>query len=93
MDKIVHFIKDKMNKTMNKLYLKIFNKNQRNEIKFGLLENIDVKCYAKHYFNEKQMREIRYGLEEGLNVESYAKKQYNSNQMRQIRLSLENYKQ
>lgn len=84
-DSIINYIKN----FKKQIYLIIFNENQIKEMKLGLVENLDVKCYAKKYFDEYQMREIRYGLEEGLDVKCYAKKCYNSEEMRIIRLNLD----
>ena len=39
-----------------------FTKYQKEQIKAGLKENIDVSIYAKPEFNEYQMFEIRVGL-------------------------------
>lgn len=89
MDKVIAFVISNKNRLINQLYMRIFSERQIREIRLGLVEDLDVKCYAKSYFDERQMREIRYGLEEGLDVRSYAKRDYDSNKMRKIRLDLE----
>ena len=39
-----------------------FNKNQKEEIRKGLEDNLDVSIYAKTEFSANQMRQIRLGL-------------------------------
>ena len=39
-----------------------FNLNEKEEINWGLEDNLDVSIYAKKEFNWKQMSQIRFGL-------------------------------
>lgn len=55
----------------NLLKTNIFNSKQKEQIRLGLEEGLDVSIYAKQDFTEDQMREIRNGLEENLNVIPY----------------------
>ena len=79
-----------MNKIYNNLNIdnlmkteefKDFNREQKEEIRNGLLKGLDVSIYAKKEFDEYQMREIRYGLEDSLNVSVYAKPELDSKEM------------
>ena len=65
-----------------------FNYRQRQEIKTGLKENIDVSKYANPKYDWEQMREIRWGLEANLDVSIYAKPEISDEQMEQIREKL-----
>ena len=87
-----------MNKIYNNLNIdnlmkteefKDFNREQKEEIRTGLLNGLDVSIYAKKEFDEYQMREIRYGLEDNLDVSVYAKSEFDYNQMFEIRKGLE----
>ena len=79
-----------MNKIYNNLNIdnlmkteeyKDFNREQKEEIRLGLVKGLDVSIYAKKEFDEFQMREIRYGLEDSLNVSVYAKPELDSKEM------------
>ena len=65
-----------------------FDKDQIDEIKKGIKNNIDVTKYADPQFNFDQMQEIRLGLEEGLDVSKYADSNFDSRQMNQIKTGL-----
>ena len=52
-----------------------FNKEQLNQMLWGLEDNLDVSLYAKTIFNSRQMFEIRIGLREKLDVSKYGSKQ------------------
>ena len=65
-----------------------FNKEQLNQMLWGLEDNLDVSLYAKPEFNEYQMLQVRLGLEENLDVSIYAKEEFNVWQMEEIRLKL-----
>ena len=43
-------------------WIKQFNKEQQEEINYGLKENLEVSWYAKPEFSSQQMREILWGL-------------------------------
>ena len=69
-----------------------FDKDQQEEIKWGLEANLDVFVYAKPEFNGPQMSEIREGLEDDLDVSIYAKKYFTWIQMFEIRCGLKENK-
>ena len=58
------------------------------EIRVGLLYQVDVSIYAKPFFSNYQMEEIRLGLEDNLDVSLYATSDFNWKQMKQIREEL-----
>ena len=58
-----------------------FNLNEKEEINWGLEDNLDVSIYAKKEFNWKQMSQIRFGLRDDLNVSLYANPEFDGEQM------------
>ena len=87
-----------MNKENNNLTIKNlvktewfnqFDKNQQEEIRLGLENNLNVSIYAKKVFNPIQMEQIRLGLEKNLDVSFYAKTDFDWEEMELIRLALE----
>ena len=61
-----------MNKEQEKIYKELilkykFTNRQKEEIKLGLEQNLDVSLYSNPEFTHDQMEEIRLGLEKGLN--------------------------
>ena len=44
-----------------------FNDEQKEQIKLGLENNVDVSIYTNPKFDWKQMKQIRLELEKGLN--------------------------
>ena len=88
-----------MNKIYNNLNIdnlmkteefKDFNREQKEEIRNGLLKGLDVSIYAKKEFDEYQMREIRLGLLNKVDVLIYANQEFDEEQMKAIREKLEN---
>ena len=67
-----------------------FNLNEKEEINWGLEDNLDVSIYAKKEFDEYQMREIRLGLLNKVDVLIYANQEFDEEQMKAIREKLEN---
>jgi uncharacterized protein (DUF342 family) len=65
-----------------------FMRDQIDEIKAGLDEELDVSLYADNELYSLQMREIRLGLEEKVDVSLFADKKYDWFQMQEIRLGL-----
>ncbi len=65
-----------------------FNLNEKEEINWGLEDNLDVSIYAKKEFNWKQMSQIRFGLRDDLDVSLYANPEVSSLKMEEIRLKL-----
>ncbi len=65
-----------------------FDEDQRKEIRTGVIEGLDVTCYAKQEYLAIQMRQIRLGLQEGLDVSVYDKPEYDWFQMEEIRLGM-----
>ena len=65
------------------------NNDQMEQIRLGLLDNLDVSIYTKHEFTWTEMEEIRKGLKYGLDVSIYAKPEYDFAQMKEIRFGLE----
>jgi len=87
-----------MNKIYNNLTIdslmktkmfKQFDKEQQEEIKIGLENNLDVFVYAKPKYTWEQMNEIRLGLENNLDVSIYANPKYSWQEMLKIRAGLE----
>ena len=79
-----------MNKIYNNLNIdnlmktegfKVFNRDQKEEIRLGLVKGLDVSTYAKKEYNWKQMRAIRQGLESNLDISWYAKPDFAWRQM------------
>lgn len=58
---------------------------QKEEIRLGHENHVDITKYAEEGFDWTQLKEIRLGLMDGIEVSPYAKKQYISYQMQQIR--------
>ena len=90
-----------MNKIYNNLnienliktdWFKQFSISQKQVIKQGLEDNLDIFVYAKKEFNWKQMDEIRLGLKNNVDVSIYAKPEFDYLQMKEIRLGLEKNK-
>ncbi len=77
--------KEKKRENDIKIDLRRFNKEQRKEIRVGLLDGLDVSWYAKPEFNWRQMDEIRLGLIKGLDVSWYARSEFDALQMMEIR--------
>ena len=48
-----------------------FSVSQKEQIKWGLEDNLDVSIYAKKEYNWKKMDEIRLGLKDNLDVSVY----------------------
>ena len=61
-----------------------FDREQQDEIRYGLEKGLDVSVYAKPEFSARQMVRIRYGLERGLDVSVYAKPEFSAEQMTEI---------
>ena len=84
-----------MNKEQEKIYKELilkykFTNRQKEEIKLGLEQNLDVSFYSNPEFTHDQMKEIRLGLEKGLNISWYAKPEFDWGKMSEIRRALEN---
>ncbi len=86
-----------MNKEYNNLteenlvktdWINQFDGKQKEEIRLGLEQDLDVSIYSKSNFNAWQMEEIREGLKEGLDVSLYAKSRHSWKKMRKIRTKL-----
>ena len=93
--------KEREQKTMNKIYNNLsienltktewfnqFNEYQKEQIRLGLEDNLDISWYAKKDFSEWKMLQIREGLKLGLDISLYAKPEFNINQMREIKYGL-----
>ena len=65
-----------------------FDEFQKNQINWGLEDNLDVSFYINPKFDFVQMNEIRLGLLDNLNVSIYAKEELDFLQMEGIRLKL-----
>ena len=57
-------------------WIKQFNKEQQEEINYGIKENLEVSWYAKPEFSAQQMREILWGLQLKIDVSIYANPKY-----------------
>lgn len=77
-------IEEKMKKYENS----VFDYLQLREIKYGLLEGVDVSVYTDARFSAAQMEQIRLGLLQGLDVWDYVTPIFNHLQMREIRKGL-----
>lgn len=77
-------IKKKMKKYENS----VFDYFQLREIKYGLLEGVDVSVYTDARFSAVQMEQLRLGLLQGLDVWDYTDPIFNHLQMREIRKGL-----
>lgn len=67
-----------------------FDEKQKEQIKLGLEDNLDMSICINPEFNWKQMKEIRLGILDNVNILDYAKPDINWEQMREIRLLLKN---
>jgi len=65
-------IEEQVERELNEIIKgKEFNKDQLYEIRYGLLQCLDVSIYSNPKYNDEQMYEIRKGLEQSLDVSSY----------------------
>ena len=67
-----------------------FNEKQKEQIRLGLDNNLDISTYINPEFNWKQMKEIRLGILDNVKVSVYAKPELDWEQMKEIRLVLKN---
>lgn len=76
---------------MNEAILKDnrFDEKQKQALREGLENGLDISVYANPSYDSYQMNEIRWGLEKNLDVSPYATTKYNWRQMSQIREGLE----
>lgn len=77
-------IEEKMKKYENS----VFDYLQLQEIKYGLLDGVDVSVYTDARFSAAQMKQIRLGLLQGLDVWDYTDPIFNHLQMQEIRKGL-----
>ena len=82
-----------MNQVQEKIYNELiskynFNRQQKEEIRIGLEQGLDVSWYAKPDFTWIQMEEIRLGLEANIDVSIYSYPGFTDGQMEQFRSSL-----
>ena len=66
---VLKFVK---NAEQEKLYNEIiskynFNYAQEDQIRYGIIDDLDVSIYARPEFTAEQMEQILLGLEKGLN--------------------------
>lgn len=54
------------------------------EIRLGLMNDLDVTLYANQEYDWEQMKEIRLGLKDNLDVLAYARPEYNIYQMKKF---------
>ena len=80
--------KQKKEIVMNSEWFNQFDFLQRELIRLGLEDNLDVSTYAKKEFDLNRMGQIRAGLIDGLDVLIYAKPEYSFGQMMEIRNGL-----
>ena len=66
-----------------------FNYEQIQEIKEGIVSDVDISTYADPKFDHFQMIQIRLGLENGVDISTYANPKFHSEKMERIRLKLE----
>ena len=78
---------------MNEAILKDnrFDEKQKQALREGLENGLDISVYANPSYDSYQMNEIRWGLEKNLDVSLYATTKYNWRQMSQIREGLERH--
>ena len=69
-------------------WFKQFTSAQREIVRLGLQENLDISWYNKPEYSSLQMNEIRIGLRDNLDVSIYAKPEISDEQMEQIREKL-----
>jgi hypothetical protein len=74
---------------MKNLNLEKFNDWQKEELRVGLEQGLDVSVYADPQYEWPQMRQIEKGLKAGLDVSIYADPKFEAQQMDAIRLGLE----
>ena len=68
------------NEIVNKYNL---NKNEKKEIYYGLIKDLNVNLYANsNKYNWKQMKSLRLGLENRININLYSNPEYNCAQMK-----------
>lgn len=65
-----------------------YQRAQRQEIRLGKEQGLDISLYSNPQFNWLQMEQIRLGLKDKVDASIYAHPAYNYETMRQIRLSL-----
>lgn len=65
-----------------------YKKAQKQEIKIGREQGLDISVYANPEFNWLQMEQIRTGLKDKIDASIYADPKYSYETMRQIRLGL-----
>lgn len=65
-----------------------YKKAQKQEIKIGREQGLDISVYANPEFNWLQMEQIRTGLKDKIDASVYADPKYSYETMRQIRLGL-----
>ena len=65
-----------------------FDTLQRDEIRIGLENGIDISKYADPKYDAFQMRQIRYGLEDNLDISKYDNPKYEWERMRYLRIVL-----
>lgn len=66
-----------------------FDEKQKQALRDGLENGLDISVYAKPEYNYDQMEQIRKGLEQKLDVSIYANPKFDWQQMREIRKGLE----
>lgn len=66
----------------------IFTYEQMKEIRYGLMEGLDVSVYADPKYSWQQMKVIKLGLLDGIDVSKYAEHKYDYKQMGTIRYGL-----
>lgn len=76
---------------MNEAILKDnrFDEKQKQALREGLENGLDISVYANPSYDSYQMNEIRWGLEKNLDVSIYANPKFDWEQMREIRKGLE----
>lgn len=65
-----------------------YKKAQKQEIKIGKEQGLDISVYANPEFNWLQMEQIRTGLKDKIDASVYADPKYSYETMRQIRLGM-----
>lgn len=65
-----------------------YTEEQKEQIKLGLDDDLDILLYMNPEYTEEQMREIRLGLKENLDVSLYANPKIDANEMEDIRTRL-----
>lgn len=67
----------------------VFDYFQRDQIRHGFRDRLDISIYAEPKYNYQQMDEIREGLASGIDATIYADPKYDWMQMYEIRAGLE----